>query len=227
MINMPEKKEQDSTEDQGVVNAESGKSDVSGPAADEKKPAAAAKKAKPKKAATSKTPKAKKPAESKAKASKAKAKASKIAGKSSEERSSERRTAREKRPDGYYYAVGRRKRAVAQVKLWLEHESLEVKVDGRDLKDYFPVSELQERVLSPLKAVGYDTAKVEVQIGGGGMHGQAEAVRLALSRALLKVNPDYRLTLKKLGFLTRDPREKERRKYGLRKARRAPQWSKR
>jgi len=202
----------------------------------EKKAAAkkpAAKKAPAKKAAAKK-PAAKKPAAKKAPANKPAA-AKKPAGKkvvvksaATRERAVERREAREKRPDGYFYAVGRRKRAVAQTKLYPEQKKLEVIINGRALLDYFPVIDMREAIMAPLKAVGLDeVVKVEVKVSGGGQRGQAEAVRHGISRALLLINPDYRLTLKKLGFLTRDPREKERRKYGLKKARRAPQWSKR
>ncbi len=190
-----------------------------------KKPAAkkpAAKKTAAKKPAAKKAP-AKKPAENKSAGKKVVVKKA-----ATRERAVERREAREKRPDGYYYAIGRRKRAVAQVKLYPEQKKLEVTVNGKALPDYFPVIDMREAVKAPLKAVGLDeTVKVEVKVSGGGQRGQAEAVRHGIARALLLINPDYRLTLKKLGFLTRDPREKERRKYGLKKARRAPQWSKR
>jgi small subunit ribosomal protein S9 len=144
------------------------------------------------------------------------------------QRAAERRSAKSKRPEGYFFAVGRRKRAVAQVKLWLDNKKQEITVNGRDYKAFFPVFELQTAVLAPLKALGLDAgAKIEIKVQGGGMRGQAEGSRHGISRALLLVNPDYRLTLKKLGFLTRDPREKERKKFGLKKARRAPQWAKR
>ncbi|OIO51591.1 MAG: 30S ribosomal protein S9 [Parcubacteria group bacterium CG1_02_58_44] len=139
-----------------------------------------------------------------------------------------RREAKEKRPDGYYFAVGRRKRAVSKTKLWTDGKKLEITVNGRDFKEYFPVFDLQEAVLAPLRTVGLDgVSKVEAQVEGGGMRGQAEAVRLGISRALLVFNADLRSSLKVEGFLTRDPREKERKKYGLKRARRAPQWSKR
>ncbi|MFH2063249.1 MAG: 30S ribosomal protein S9 [bacterium] len=124
--------------------------------------------------------------------------------------------------------MGRRKRAVAQTKLWTDGKKLEVTVNGRDFKAYFPVFDLQEAILSPLRTVGLDgSSKIEIRIEGGGMRGQAEAARMGIARALLVLNPDFRSSLKVEGFLTRDPREKERKKYGLKKARRAPQWSKR
>ncbi|MBU1916310.1 30S ribosomal protein S9, partial [Patescibacteria group bacterium] len=137
------------------------------------------------------------------------------------QRSAERRSLKEKRPDDYYFAVGRRKRAVAQTKLWTS-KKLEISVNGRSYEEYFLVYKFREALLAPLKAIGLDGAKVELKISGGGKRGQSEAARLGISRALLLVNPDYRLTLKKLGFLMRDPREKERKKFGLKKARRAP-----
>lgn len=143
------------------------------------------------------------------------------------QRSAERRELREKRPDGYFYAVGRRKRAVSQTRLWPDQKKIEVTVNGKNYGEYFTVYDLREACVAPLKAIGMEGAKVEAKVSGGGMRGQAEAVRLGVSRALLLVNPDHRMILKKLGFLTRDPREKERKKYGLKKARRAPQWSKR
>lgn len=129
--------------------------------------------------------------------------------------------------DGYFYAVGRRKRAVATVKLWLAGKG-EAKVNEKAYAAYFPVGELADAVTAPLKAVGLDgKADLSIRVSGGGPRGQAEAARMGVARALLKANPDYRGSLKPLGYLTRDPREKERKKPGLRKARRAPQWSKR
>jgi small subunit ribosomal protein S9 len=115
---------------------------------------------------------------------------------------------------------------VAQVKLYPEGKG-EITVNGKDIKEYLPVYALQEAVMSPLATVGLEKVKVEAKVSGGGVRGQAEAIRLGLSRALLLINADWRASLKKQGFLTRDPREKERKKPGLKKARRAPQWSKR
>lgn len=127
----------------------------------------------------------------------------------------------------YYYAVGRRKSAVAQTRLTLGGKG-EITVNGREFSVYFAVREYQESVLAPLKAVGQDDKMtISLKITGGGLRGQADAARLGITRALLVLNPDYRATLKPLGFITRDPRVKERKKPGLKKARRAPQWSKR
>ncbi|MFC1703019.1 30S ribosomal protein S9 [Patescibacteria group bacterium] len=127
----------------------------------------------------------------------------------------------------YYYAVGRRKSAVAQTRLTPGGKG-EITVNGRELSVYFPVLEYQGFVLAPLKAVGQDDkVTVTLKITGGGLRGQADAARLGITRALLVLDPDYRATLKPLGFITRDPRVKERKKPGLKGARRAPQWSKR
>lgn len=128
----------------------------------------------------------------------------------------------------YFYAVGRRKRSIATVRLYPKGKG-EITIVNTDksLEEHLPVDLLQEAVRLPLKAVGHVDADVTVKVVGGGIRGQAEAIRLGISRALLKMNEDYRATLKPLGVLTRDPREKERKKYGLKKARRAPQWAKR
>jgi small subunit ribosomal protein S9 len=135
----------------------------------------------------------------------------------------------EKKPSAsgeYNGAVGRRKSAVATVKLWVKGDGT-ILVNGFAHNKYFKVFELQEALKAPLKAVGLDEASVVIRTSGGGPRGQAEAARLGISRALLKVNEEFRKTLKKMGFLTRDPREKERKKPGLRRARKAAQWSKR
>lgn len=128
----------------------------------------------------------------------------------------------------YFYAVGRRKRSIATVRLYPKGKGIITIVNtDKTLEEHIPVDIMQEAVRLPLKAVGHVDADVTVKVVGGGIHGQAEAIRLGIARALLKLNPDYRATLKPLGVLTRDPREKERKKYGLKKARRAPQFSKR
>jgi small subunit ribosomal protein S9 len=136
-------------------------------------------------------------------------------------------TAAKAAPTGeYLYARGRRKRAVATIKFWAVGNG-EMTVNGHPAKEYFKLFDQQDDAVAPLKAVGLEEATVVVRVSGGGPRGQAEAVRLAVARALLKVNEEHRKSLKKLGFLTRDPREKERKKYGLKKARKAPQWAKR
>lgn len=127
----------------------------------------------------------------------------------------------------FIFAVGRRKRAIARVRL-IENGAGEVKINEKDIKQYFPYFEYADIVLAPLKAVGLsDIFNISVKVLGGGVHSQADAVRHAVSRALLKYDKNFRKTLKPLGYLTRDPREKERKKPGLKRARRAPQFSKR
>jgi small subunit ribosomal protein S9 len=125
-----------------------------------------------------------------------------------------------------YYGTGRRKKSVARVRL-VPGEG-KIVINDRGLDDYFGLETLKTIVKQPL--VLTDTAaKFDVlcKVAGGGLTGQAGAIRHGISRALLKADEEFRLTLKKAGFLTRDPRMKERKKYGLKKARRAPQFSKR
>lgn len=127
----------------------------------------------------------------------------------------------------YIFALGRRKTSIARVRLITTGTGV-VSVNGKPMEAYFNTFEQRNTVMSPLRTSGMETAvDVRAQVEGGGLHGQSEAVRLGISRALTELNPTYRKTLKKLGFLTRDPRSKERKKPGLKKARRAPQWSKR
>ncbi len=127
----------------------------------------------------------------------------------------------------YIYAVGRRKTSSAQVKLYKKGEG-EIIVNNKDLKEYFPTEQLQNIIYAPLKVVGQgEKLKIWSKVVGGGKIGQAEAVRHGISRALLEINPNFRKPLRKQGYLTRDPRMKERKKPGLKRARRAPQWSKR
>ena len=128
---------------------------------------------------------------------------------------------------GYIYALGRRKRAIVQARLFANGKG-EIKVNGKPLKEYFTTDILQSMVMAPLKAVGLDEkVNIDLKTIGGGMVAQAGAARHSISRALVKVNADFRKTLKPMGFMTRDPREKERKKYGLKKARKGPQWAKR
>ena len=129
-----------------------------------------------------------------------------------------------KRP--YFYGTGRRKKSVARVRLYQGTGS--VKINGRDIDDYFGLDTLKMVVRQPLAATDL-VGKVDIvcTVEGGGVSGQAGAIRHGVARALLSVNPEFRATLKAAGFLTRDPRMKERKKYGLKAARRAPQFSKR
>ncbi len=125
-----------------------------------------------------------------------------------------------------YYGTGRRKSSVARVRL-VPGEG-RVIINGRDFEDYIPFAALREVVKQPLVATetlgSYD---ILVNVNGGGYTGQAGAIRHGISRALLQVDPEYRGSLKRAGLLTRDARMKERKKYGLKGARRAPQFSKR
>ena len=125
-----------------------------------------------------------------------------------------------------YYGTGRRKSSVARV--YLMPGTGKVTINKRDIDDYFGLETLKVIVRQPLTATD-TTAKYDVQVNvrGGGYTGQAGAIRHGIARALLTVDEEFRPTLKKAGFLTRDPRMKERKKYGLKAARRAPQFSKR
>ncbi|MFA4830644.1 MAG: 30S ribosomal protein S9 [Patescibacteria group bacterium] len=123
-------------------------------------------------------------------------------------------------------AIGRRKTACARVRITAGKGNLVI--NGRKLNDYFPIDIWQNKVISPLKIVGRDKSiDVEAKIAGGGIHAQAEALRHGIARALIKWDSALKPILKAEGFLTRDPRAKERKKAGLRKARRAHQWKKR
>ena len=134
-------------------------------------------------------------------------------------------TYQSKRP--YMYGTGRRKSSVARVHLF-PGGSGKITINGRDIDDYFGLDTLKLIVRQPL-VTGNMTDKVDIEctVSGGGVSGQAGAVRHGIARALLLVDDAYRAPLKAAGFLTRDPRMKERKKYGLKAARRAPQFSKR
>ncbi|MBM5789489.1 30S ribosomal protein S9 [Candidatus Parcubacteria bacterium] len=123
--------------------------------------------------------------------------------------------------------VGRRKAAVARVRLH-HGGSGKVTINDRAFEAYLPVAILQKSVLSPFEQTGTQGIfDVTVHVQGGGIRGQADAVRLGIARALVDFNPEYRTSLKKLGFLSRDARVRERKKFGRKSARRSPQWSKR
>ncbi len=127
----------------------------------------------------------------------------------------------------YLETVGRRKTAVARVRLFTQGEK-SILVNKKPYQDYFPTLELQQVVTASLETMkSLDKFRISVRVMGGGIHAQAEAVRHGISRALVDFNPDFRKRLRKAGFLTRDPRMRERKKFGLKRARRAPQWSKR
>ena len=127
----------------------------------------------------------------------------------------------------YMYGTGRRKSSVARVHL-IPGGTGVITINGRDIDDYFGLDTLKLIVRQPLVTVGLtDKVDIECTVAGGGVSGQAGAIRHGISRALLLVDESYRSALKAAGFLTRDPRMKERKKYGLKAARRAPQFSKR
>ena len=127
----------------------------------------------------------------------------------------------------YFYGTGRRKSSVARVRVY-ENGTGSIIINGRDIDDYFGLETLKLIVRQPLDTIDL-LGKVDIvaTVTGGGVTGQAGAIRHGVARALLSVNPEFRATLKAAGFLTRDPRMKERKKYGLKAARRAPQFSKR
>ncbi len=132
----------------------------------------------------------------------------------------------------YYEAVGRRKTATAQVRLYavkpFEEDLGKVTVNGKSYKDYFTRADHQQTVEAALRKIkSLNRFEVSVKVRGGGITAQAEAIRHGVARALVEFNADFRKKLKRSAYLKRDPRMKERKKFGLKKARRAPQWAKR
>ncbi len=127
----------------------------------------------------------------------------------------------------YIEAVGRRKTAVARVRVTLGGSKASFTVNDKPLNEYFPLSEHQMVARESLTATKTEGATVTVQTKGGGIHAQAEAIRLGIARALLVSDKEFRSTLKPAGYLMRDPRKVERKKPGLKKARKSPQWAKR
>ena len=127
----------------------------------------------------------------------------------------------------YFYGTGRRKSSIARVRVY-ENGTGSIIINGRDIDDYFGLDTLKLIVRQPLVTADVN-GKVDVvaTVTGGGVSGQAGAVRHGVARALVAMNPEYHAALKAAGFMTRDPRMKERKKYGLKAARRAPQFSKR
>lgn len=127
----------------------------------------------------------------------------------------------------YYEGIGRRKESTARVRLM--RGSGKILVNGKPLEVYFPRIGDKEKALAPLKAANENPSQFDivVTVKGGGVTGQTDAFKLGLARALVMMSPDYRTALRKAGLLTRDPREKERKKPGLKRARKAPTYTKR
>ncbi len=126
----------------------------------------------------------------------------------------------------YYYGTGKRKSAIARVRLYSGEGP--VVVNGKPMEEYFPRLAHQMAVMEPLRLTStVDSFHSMASVSGGGISAQADAIRHGLSRALVVLSPDFRVPLKRAGFLTRDARVKERKKYGLKRARKAPQWTKR
>lgn len=141
-----------------------------------------------------------------------------------------KKTPKKEKNKKYFSAIGRRKTAIARVRLFntKEKQGEDFLVNEKSLKEYFPINEMQEVILSPLKEANcLDLFNFSVKVKGGGVSAQAGAIRHGISKALILFDSELRKKLKKLGFLTRDPRMRERKKFGLKRARRAPQWSKR
>ena len=127
----------------------------------------------------------------------------------------------------YYEGIGRRKESTARVRIMSGAGNFTI--NGKTLEDYFPRVGDKENVLTPLETTGEnpDQLDVTVLVKGGGVTGQSDAVKLGIARALVKMSPDFRPPLRQAGLLTRDPREKERKKPGLKRARKAPTYTKR
>lgn len=130
--------------------------------------------------------------------------------------------------DTYVEGIGRRKTATARVRLTKAKETT-IEINGKKFEDYFGTEARKQDVLSVLKAedAGIEDYTITAKVSGSGLSSQAEAIRLGIARALVKEKADRRSVLKPLGFLKRDPRSVERKKFGLHKARKRPQWSKR
>ena len=127
----------------------------------------------------------------------------------------------------YIETIGRRKTATARARIWTRGDK-EILINDKPYKSYFTIPELQQTITASLEKMKcFDKFRVSIRVKGGGIFSQAEAVRHAIARALVMFNPDFRKRLKKAGHLTRDPRMRERKKFGLKRARRAPQWKKR
>ena len=128
----------------------------------------------------------------------------------------------------YYYGMGRRKTAVARVRLFPNGDG-SITINGKDIQGYFGTREThQSTIAAPFRALDINNSfTMTVRVVGGGTTGQAGAIRHAIARALVRMNPELKASLRKAGYLTRDPRMKERKKPGLKRARKAPQYTKR
>ena len=125
-----------------------------------------------------------------------------------------------------FYATGRRKTAIART--WIKPGSGEIVINNRPVKEYFPIETIRTDMIQPFKITNtFGSYDVKATVVGGGIAGQADAIRHGITRALVSVNPDFRLALKRAGFIKRDPRVKERKKYGQKGARARFQFSKR
>ena len=132
----------------------------------------------------------------------------------------------ETKRERYFEGIGRRKSAIARARIFPKEKG--IKINGKDFREYFLLLGLQKKVVAPMEKMSVsDDFGADIRVKGGGITGQAEAARLGISRALVKFNEDFKKRLRRLGYLTRDPRRVERKKFGLKKARRAPQWRKR
>ncbi len=131
----------------------------------------------------------------------------------------------------YIEAIGRRKTAIARVRVFVKKspkdDEIEVVINEKKIEKYFPLKKYQNVAKAPFKTLSLKGYAAEIKVLGGGVNAQAEAIRLGFARALVAMNPLWRSPLKTLGYLKRDPRMVERKKYGLRKARRPQQWRKR
>lgn len=128
----------------------------------------------------------------------------------------------------YFSAIGRRKTSVARVRLQTKGEAKGIVVNERNYKEYFFSPDLQRVIESPLESIkALDKFYVSVKVKGGGISSQSEAIRHGIARALVEIDGALRKKLRRMGYLTRDPRMRERKKFGLKRARKAPQWAKR
>jgi len=128
--------------------------------------------------------------------------------------------------ENIFYATGRRKTAIART--WIKPGSGEIVINNRPVEEYFPIETIRTDMIQPFKVTNtFGSYDVKATVVGGGIAGQADAIRHGITRALVIVNPDFRLTLKRAGFIKRDPRVKERKKYGQKGARARFQFSKR